>query len=352
MTKKIFAEKIQVGDIFVTNFLISAFSRKTSRDGVDYLALTLTDRTGSVEARVWHDVDPLAKRCAQDDFVAIRGEADLFNGKISITIHDLERLDDGDVDLADFFPHSRWPAEAMFSQLTHLVETEISSPQVRSVLQAVFADQDLMRQFREAPAAMRNHHAYRGGLLEHCLSMSRLALSIGHHYSAYYPGMIQRDLVVAGCILHDIAKCRELDYRRSTRYSTEGRLIGHIPMGSEWISEYSKLAEIPIPDDLVLELKHLVLAHHGTNEFGSPVLPQTAEAHMLHFIDMIDSRANICWNLRAEDTLDPQWSDFQRSLQAPVYFRGKPVWVHEKPLPDDELVGPGMTKNPIIGKNT
>ena len=352
MTKKILAAEIQVGDIFVSSFLVSSFARKTSRDGVDYLALVLRDRSGWVEARVWQYVEPLATRCAQDDFVAIRGEADLFNGKISITIHDLERLDDADVNLEDFFEHSRWPAESMFRQLTSLVETEISSPQVRALLNAVFADAALMSRLLEAPAAMRNHHAYRGGLLEHCLSMSRLAISVGQHYAAYYPGMVQKDLVIAGCILHDIAKCRELDFRRSTRYSTEGKLIGHIPMGSEWISAYAKKAEIPIPDDLVLELKHLVLAHHGTHEFGSPVLPQTAEAHLLHFIDMIDSRANICWNLRPVDTIEPQWSDFQRSLQAPIYFRGSPSWVAEETLVNDDLVGPGMTKLNHIGKNT
>jgi 3'-5' exoribonuclease len=123
-------------------------------------------------------------------------------------------------------------------------------------------------------------------------------------------------------------------------------------MGSEWVSKYATLAEIPIPDDLVLELKHLVLAHHGTNEFGSPVLPQTAEAHVLHFIDMIDSRANICWNLRPEDALERQWSDYQRSLQAPVYFRGQPDWVTETAQLDDELVGPGKTNTTLSGKNT
>ncbi|MEZ4461184.1 MAG: HD domain-containing protein [bacterium] len=337
---------LRVGDIVTMPFLVTSHAMKRSRDGVDYLNLTLADRTGTLEGRVWTDAHSLAQRCAVDDFVAVRGEVESYGDRLSLTIHDLERLADDEVDLTDFFPHSRWSADAMFRQLLDLVEEHVISPPLRAFLDAVFADEHLVARFKQAPAAMRNHHAYRGGLLEHCLSMSRLAVAVSQHYAAYYPGMIQRDLVVAGCILHDLAKCDELDFRRSVRYSTAGRLIGHIPLGSEWVSQYARQAAIPVPDDLVMELKHLVLSHHGKHEYGSPVVPQTPEAHVLHHIDMMDSRINAFGTLRPTGEHREYWTEFQRSLEAPLYFRGGVGWIDHDTLREEDLLGPGLAAKP------
>lgn len=338
--KKTFINQIQAGAIFTAPFLVTTRAVKRSRDGADYLALTLMDRTGTIEARAWKDVPTLASRVALNDFVAIRAEAELFNGQLTLTLHDLERLDATDVDLGDFFPRSRWSSEAMFGQLKALVDTEVQSPPVRAFLDVVFADADLMARFAQAPAALRNHHAYHGGLLEHCLSMCRLAVGVAKHYQAYYPGLVQLDLLVAGCILHDIGKCQELEFERATAYSTTGKLVGHIPLGSQWVAQYAR--EANLPKELELELQHLVLAHHGKQEFGSPVVPQTPEAHLLHFIDMMDSRMNTVWQL-FPNAPDPVWSDYQRSLEAPVFFRGQPTWA--VPPSTSELEGPGLARH-------
>lgn len=339
--KKIFVNQIQVGAIFTAPFLVTSHAIKRSRDGVDYLCLTLMDRTGNIEARAWKGVDMLAPRAAVNDFIAVRAEAELFNGQVTLTVHDVERLDEADVELADYFPRSRWSSDALFRQLSALVNDEVQSPAIREFLDAIFNDSALMVRFKQAPAALRNHHAYHGGLLEHCLSMSRIAVSVGKHYEAYYPGLVRTDLLMAGCILHDLGKCQELEFDRATAYSTVGKLVGHIPLGSQWVAAYARQANLP--PDLELELQHLVLAHHGKQEFGSPVVPHTAEAHLLHFIDMMDSRMNTIWKL-FPDSDSPAWSDYQRSLEAPIYFRGRPAWAPQPNSPS-ELEGPGLARH-------
>lgn len=341
MANRVKIEDIRVGDIFTSTFLVTSHAVKTSRDGVDYLALTLADASGTIEGRVWIDARSLAARCAVDDFVAIRGEAEAFGNGISLTIHDLERVDDAQIDLKSFFTHSRWDADDMFAQLRNLLDQTLTIAPLRAFFDSVFADDNLVGQLKAAPAAMKNHHAYRGGLLEHCLSMSRLAVRICSHYAAYYPGMIQVDLVVSGCVLHDLAKIRELDFRRAIRYSTQGRLVGHIPMVSQWITDFARKSAIDLPQDLVTELKHLVLSHHGRQEFGSPVLPQTPEAQLLHFIDMMDSRMNIFAGLMPQPGAREYWTDYQRSMEAPLYFRGDVPWVPEPAFSQHDLDGPG-----------
>lgn len=336
------AVDIQPGNVVTGTFLVTQHALKTSRDGVAYLALTLSDRTGNVEARAWRDVEQLARRCAVDDFVAVRGEAELFGANVALTLHDIERLEDGDVELSDYFERSRWQSEAMLAQLQSLVAQSVRSSALRAFLDAVFNDASLMKAFCKAPAALKNHHAYHGGLLEHCLSMARLAVSVGRHYEAYYPGMVDTDLVVAGCILHDIAKCEELTFDRATRYSDVGKLVGHIPLGAQWVARYAELAGTP--DDLRVDLQHLVLSHHGRLEYGSPVVPQTPEAHALHYIDMLDSKMNAVWTL-FDQTQRPGWSEYSRSLEARIHFRGAPDWsVAHSQLPS-ELEGPGLTRH-------
>jgi 3'-5' exoribonuclease len=185
---------------------------------------------------------------------------------------------------------------------------------LRRLLLHVIEHPEVAPRLSTAPAAVANHHAYRSGLAEHTLSMMRLATLIGSHYADYYPGRIEPDLLVAGVLLHDLGKVWELEGDLATRYSTVGNLVGHIPMGAAFIARAA--AELgDVPDALVHELQHLVLSHHGELAYGSPQTPKTLEAQLLHYIDQLDSKANLFVNAAGTT---PGWSPFQRNLGRPV----------------------------------
>lgn len=347
MKSKVFIEELEIGDFVQSVFLATRVQIRETRDGEPYLSLALEDRSGELEARAWEDVEMLASRIDIDDYVALRGEVLEFAGRSYVSIRDIDVVELEDVNEADFYAHSRWPATDLLDQLVVLVSTQIRSPEIKSVLEAVFDDDALMKLLTRAPAAKRNHHAYRGGLLEHCLSMCRLALSICAHYDRYYPGLANSDLVVAGCVLHDIGKCVELDFTRDTRYTTEGQLIGHITTAASWVEKYADRAELEIPESLRIQLKHLILSHHGKLEFGSPVKPQSVEALLLHQVDMIDSRLNMCWNLvqATEDSGEDRWSEYTRAFGGSLHVRGPSSWELVESFAPDDLLGPGLVRD-------
>lgn len=349
MSGKVYVEELSEGDVVQSTFLVTQKSLRPSRTGELYLQLWLSDRTGRIEARAWVDPEMLAERVDVDDFVALRGEVTKFGDALQIELADLDRVPDAKVDVSDYFPTSQWDEDAMWAQLGQLLDDTIRSEPIRAFLDALFDDDEATRRFRTAPAAMSNHHAYRGGLLEHCLSMCRVALRLAEHYELYYPGLIQRDLLVAGVILHDFAKVWELSYRRAFDYTTPGRLVGHIPMGAELVGKVAARAKRPVSEDLQMHLKHLVLAHHGELEYGSPVKPKTAEAMLLHEIDMIDSRMNMLWNEREkvyDEDAGESWTEFRRNLGGRILFRGRNSsdWEPKTRLQRSDLLGPGAPK--------
>lgn len=310
-----------------TVFLAADKSVRETRNGDPYLCITLQDRTGTIEGRGWDNALALDGRFDSDDFIAVRGRVSSYRGELQITVADVERVDDDSVDLGDYLPHSRWDADAMFAALRELVERDVRSDEVRRFLFALFDDDEWRQGFVQAPAAVSNHHAYLAGLLEHSLSMARLAVHLGRHYNAYYPGFVDADLLVAGCIIHDMAKAEELQFRRSFDYTTEGRLVGHIARGAELVGQVAAGLDPPLDEHLTTQLKHLVLSHHGKQEFGAPVTPKSPEAILLHQIDMIDSRMNMGWNackelLEGENPTE-DWSDYQRNFGRFLYVGGE-----------------------------
>jgi 3'-5' exoribonuclease len=348
--KRLFVTDINLPGHVQTIFLLTGWRRKISRDQQPYLELQLADRTGQIEARVWRDTELIQERLTSN-FVAIRGEAEPFKDSLVITIHDLEAIDPQSIEQADFFEASRWTAESLLAQIEDLIANEIKSEWIRSVLSFILEDQDLRAKLLAAPAAKKNHHAYRAGLLEHALSMSRLALRICEHYAAYYPGLLNSDLVVAGCLLHDLAKVEELNFAGPTEYSTRGKLVGHIAMGTMWLETAAKEMSPAPPADLITELQHLVLSHHGRLEYGSPVLPQTAEAYLLHQIDMIDSRLNRLFDVMPKEPhTDEIWSDWDRSLGGSFHFRGENSRSWNLPHEELDLEGPGKSRDNETGQ--
>ena len=346
-SSKVFISELSDNSSVETIFLVASKVVRETRNGDPYLCLTLQDRTGTIEGRAWDNALALEGRFEVDDFVALRGRVSSYRGELQLTVTDVEKISDDQVELDKFLPHSRWDGDDLFDKLQRLIAQEIASDEVRRFLDALFADEDRRRAYLQAPAAVSNHHAYLGGLIEHSLSMARLAVSMGRHYEAYYPGLVDTDLVVAGCILHDIGKIDELTYRRSFDYSTEGRLVGHIAGGCELVGRIAESLSPRLDKNLEMQLKHLVLSHHGKKEYGAPITPRSAEAMMLHQLDMVDSRMNMHWNA-SRDLLETEgseqsWTDYERPLGGYVYVGNDEArrWRGDSPSPD-LAQGPGL----------
>jgi len=299
--KSLFVRELKPDEISTAIFLVSTKEVRQKRTGEPYLSLVLSDRTGEIDCKMWDNVAEIIETFDRDDFVKVKGLMQLYNNRPQLTIHKLRRVEDGEVDFRDFFPASRQDADAMWTELRQIV-SEIRSDHIRSLLNAFLDDSDVAERYKVAPAAKNIHHAFRGGLLEHVLSLLKLARVVSAHYCGIEAGAVDVDLLMAGIVLHDIGKIYELTYDRGFAYSAEGQLLGHIAIGIRMIGD--KLRALPgFPGELRTLIEHLVLSHHGQLEFGSPKLPMFPEALLLHHLDDLDSKME---NMRALIERDPQ----------------------------------------------
>lgn len=343
---KTWVSDLRPGALINAPFLTLAKSARRGRKGT-YLSVTLADRTGSIEARVWDRADALNAVFQPRDFIMVRGETVSFEGQLQVNIFDVRVVDPTTVHLPDFMPASRWAPQALLAQLVDLIEAHVHSAPIKTLLLNILNAPELQPKLLLSPAATRNHHAYLSGLIEHVLSMSRLAVLLSTHYHAYYPNLLDPSLLIAGCVLHDLAKVHELSFERGFSYSDEGNLLGHLVMGIDIVSAFA--AEIPdFPPDLTLRLKHLVASHHEKLEYGSPKVPQTVEAIILHHIDNLDAKVNqlhgvIDRHLNAAQGGAPApWTERILSLERALYV-GPAQQPWRAPLPlHPTLRGPGL----------
>jgi 3'-5' exoribonuclease len=282
--KSHFVVDLSDGQIVVSHFLVREKEVRTSvRTGNSWLQLELVDRTGAICGKMWDNFTVLLATFDRDDVVQVRGRVKLFNGQKELALEQIIPALERDYDLSDFLPHTKHDIEKMYAELCAAV-TAISNPWLKRLLESIIDDPAVALRLKRAPAAMTMHHAFIGGLLEHVVSLLGLAAGVNTHYPE-----LDRDLLLAGVILHDIGKIDELRYTRGIDYSTEGRLLGHITIGVQMVHE--KIKAIPgFPPKLAVLVEHLILSHHGSHEFGSPSLPQTREAVVLHFLDDMDSK--------------------------------------------------------------
>jgi len=304
--KTVFVEQIKERDWVDATFLVREKITAMARNGKPYLTLKLVDRSGEVEGRVWDRVDEIVDRFERDDFVKVQGKASVYLGKMQLVVQDLQKVDDRDVEMADFLPVSDRDPGEMVRQLKEIV-AGLTDPNLRRLMESFLADGKFMKGYQAAPAAKTMHHVYIGGLLEHSLAVAGLAEDVCRRY----PGM-NRDLLVVGALLHDIGKIEELSYRRSFEYTDVGKLLGHVVMGAEMVEE--KLRSCPgFPPVLATLLKHLLLSHHGQYEFGSPKRPKTLEAVILNFLDDLDSKINgVRTHIEREPDNPSSWTSYHR----------------------------------------
>jgi 3'-5' exoribonuclease len=299
--KSPFVRELKPDEISTAVFLVNTKEVRQKRSGEPYLSLVLSDRTGDIDSKMWDNVAEIVETFNRDDFVKVKGLMQLYNNRPQFTIHKLRRMEDNEVDFGDFFPASRQDPAAMWAELRGIVSA-ISSYHIRGLLNAFLDDPDVAARYQVAPAAKSIHHAFRSGLLEHVLSLLKLAKLVGGHYEALQTGSVDVDLLTAGIVLHDIGKIYELSYERGFGYSPEGQLLGHIAIAIRMIAD--KLRAFPdFPAELRNLIEHMVLSHHGQLEFGSPKLPIFPEALLLHYLDDMDSKME---NMRALIDRDPQ----------------------------------------------
>ena len=270
----------------ITGFFVAGSRQvRTKADGSVYLALTLCDRTGQLEARMWEAAE--AGEFKTGDVVKLRGQVCRYQEKLQVKVDKLRRADEsadaGQFELGDFVPQTAYDIDALWAKLQSYLES-FTDPHLQQLVRLFLADPALAPALRQAPAAKTMHHAWIGGLLEHVVSLADIcSLAAGH-----YPE-VNRDLLLTGAILHDIGKLVELRWGTSFEYTLEGQLLGHISLGLAMVEQ--KVAQVEgFPPRLKLLVQHLILSHHGRLEFGSPKLPMIPEAMLLHYLDDLEAK--------------------------------------------------------------
>ena len=315
--KKQFITDIKAGDRVDDIFVLSEKILSQKRDGNNFLNVTLSDKTGTLKGVVWDNVDQTAAGITSGDFAHVNGSVSEYRGTLQVVIKKMDPISPDMIDPSDFLPQTSRDIEGMFKRLLRRAES-ITTDYLKALIDAFFNDKEFVDKFKTAPAAKKMHHAYIGGLLEHTVSMASLADKIAGHYSG-----INRDLLLSGAILHDIGKIDEFEYQNKIDYSDKGRLLNHIVIGIKMVDE--KLSGIEhFPEDQMLLLKHLIVSHHGTREFGSPEPPKTIEAVLLNYIDEIDSKINAIRDFIASEDPEEPWTSYHRLLER-HFYKGKKV---------------------------
>ncbi len=301
---------------FESTFLVQAKEiRSKKKSGEPYLVLRLADRTGVMDARMWDNVSAVAEVFKVSDFVEIRGRVQDYNGQAQIVIGKLAVVPRAQVDPGEFLPRTRRDIDEMFGEVLATIES-FADPHLKRLMSDIFRDKEIARRYKQAPAASGMHHAWVGGLLEHVLSCLQVSRLLASHYSE-----LDGDLLASGVLLHDFGKIFELSVDHAIEYTDEGRLLGHIAIGSAWLERRCDEVE-GFPPRLKTLLLHLVLSHHGKLEFGSPKQPLFPEALALHYIDDLDSRLEMMRAATGEITGEQVWSPFHRGLESLVLDKG------------------------------
>ena len=307
--KSAFIADFQDGQTVATLFLVREKEIRTSaRTGKSWLRVALADRTGTIEAKMWDNYTGLLETFACEDIVRVRGRVKLYNNAKELTIEQILIAVETDYTLDDFLPHTKHDVEKLFAQLREEV-AGVKNAWLRKLLDSFVNDPECASKLKRAPAAMTMHHAYLGGLLEHIVSLCGLAKHVTEHYPE-----VDADLLLTGIVLHDIGKTQELSYSRAIGYTDEGQLLGHIVIGLGMVQR--KIEAIPdFPKRLAALVEHLIVSHHGELEFGSPKVPATREAVLLHYLDDLDSKMAAMRETLGQTAADEMWSTRNPALR-------------------------------------
>ena len=295
---------------------------RPNRNGNLYLQVDFSDRTGSIATRMWNASEKIYQSFENGDFLRVQGTTQLFQGAMQLIATRLTRVDAEEVDEDEFAPLAAVEVDKLLVRLGEMLRG-MSNPQLVTLGECFLLDDPFMAKFTRAPAGIKLHHAYHGGLLEHVVNLMEVVTRV----APCYP-QIDRDLLLMGAFLHDLAKVDELSYDRDMAYTDEGQLIGHLVMAvkllEEKVAEAEKLSGEPIDEETVLRLKHMIVSHHGQYEFGSPKLPMTLEAVALCYLDNLDAKLfSFHQQIQEDPNVGSHWTNYNANL-ARKLFKGRP----------------------------
>lgn len=311
------ADAVRFENTTVTSYfaLASLQMRDRKGGGGQYLALVLGDKTGTMEARMWEEFADSVTDCNEGCYVKVQGQISKYQGKFQITLEKMRNAAASEVDAADYMPTTQFDVPEMWAELRGYV-SDFANEHLKRLVFAFLDDQEIGPAFQSAPAAKKLHHAWLGGLLEHVLTLVRVCRAT----APFYPE-VDTDLLVAGAILHDIGKVKELSWKNSFGYTLEGQLIGHISIAQGMLRE--KISALPeFPDRLRVLVEHMILSHHGRYEFGSPKLPMTPEAVLLSALDDLEAKMQAIRNEFAASMAGGkaagEMTDWVRGMERPL----------------------------------
>ncbi len=303
------------------SYLVKQKTVGTTRKGDLFISLTLADRTGEVDGKIWKDAEQMSSRFQKGDVCEVVGNAGSYRGRIQITVSGIKALKE-EADPSIFLESAQVDPSEMMKSLRGILR-EVKNGHLRRLIERFLGDQRFVSLFKSAPAAKSFHHNYLGGLLEHTLSVCQMSKLVAEHYP-----QLDRDLLLTATFLHDIGKIKELRLHPHMDYTDEGRLVGHLVLGTAMLDE--KLGEIKgFPQEMAIRLKHLILSHHGQYEFGSPKVPKFLEAIALNLIDDLDAKINGLSRFMERDRQEGAWTEFNRLLER-YFLKGEILPVEEE----------------------
>lgn len=319
-------DALEAGDGLYGRYAVLARSLRPFRDPAKgrFLTLTLGDSSGTLGAKVWDGADAIAEAIAGHEVVEVEGRLEEWGGSLQATLLAVRPVPPEEVDPAQFLPRGPRDPDKCLKWIREVVEEDVDCPSLRALLFRFLDDDETREALLVAPAAKNRHHAYLGGLVEHIAS----ALTIGRSVCRVHPAL-DRSLVHAGIVLHDIGKVLELTVRATIDYAPRGRLIGHIVLGYEWVMREAEAIE-GFPEETLMLLGHIILSHHGKAEYGAPVVPMTAEAEAVHQIENLDAQLNHMTSAVREARAEGrEYSEYDRLL-------GRYFYAGTRPAPTDD----------------
>jgi len=314
--------ELKDGDLVEEIFLVTDKQLRANRNAALYLSLDLRDKTGVINARMWNVTEQSAAPLQAGGFAKVRAKIQLFQGVLQMIASHVEPVSGAGIAIEEFEAQPLHDIEVLRARLVESL-SNLHDPHLQALMACFLADAPLMDALCHAPAGVKAHHAYHGGLLEHIVTLMDVAKKV----CEVYP-QLNADLMLCGVFLHDLGKIREMTGETGLQYTDEGQLIGHLIIGGEMVTE--KIRELatkasePFPSELEWRIKHMILSHHGTYDFGSPKLPMTPEAVALHLIDNLDAKIFEFTHAIAEDPNSAShWTLFIPRMDRKI-FKGAP----------------------------
>ena len=314
MDKIIFVKDITKDQIIVNDcFLVLRKGTYTTKNNSKYMSVVLRDKTGTIEAKIWDRVDEFNELFERNDIVAIKSRSRIFQEKVQLNITDIRKIEEAQSfeTIRKFFPECQTDIETL-KQEYHKMTSEFSDPHIKSLFSVLNNRTDMIEKFFFYPASIGVHHMYVGGLLEHSMALAKMGL----HAAEIIGG--DPDIVVAGCFLHDIGKIEEIDVMSGFRYTDRGRLLGHITLGTMIFEDLVREID-NFPSRLTDVLSHIIVSHHGVEEWGSPKKPMFTEAMIVHYLDNLDAKVMGVKEYMKDNMEDEKWSEYHRLYESRFY---------------------------------